>query len=70
LQISNVKAIFREVTDLIQGNRARYEIRGNAEYDTPAGLMTFPVSDVPGQRDEVGVRCCRRCQNSDFSSSS
>jgi hypothetical protein len=40
----NVKAIFREVTDLIGGNRARYEIRGNAEYDTPAGRTMFPVS--------------------------
>jgi LEA14-like dessication related protein len=40
----NAKAIFREVTDLIQGNRARYEIRGNAAYDTPVGRLTFPVS--------------------------
>ena len=40
----NAKAIFREVADLIQGNRARYEIRGNAAYDTPVGRLTFPVS--------------------------
>ena len=40
----NVKAIFREVADLIQGNRARYEIRGNAAYNTPVGRLTFPVS--------------------------
>lgn len=40
----NAKAIFREVQDLIQGNRARYEIRGNAAYDTPVGRMNFPVS--------------------------
>ena len=35
---------FHQVADLIQGNRARYEIRGNAAYDTPVGRMTFPVS--------------------------
>jgi len=40
----NVRSIFHEVADLIQGNRARYEIRGNAAYDTPVGRMTFPVS--------------------------
>jgi len=40
----NVKAIFRQVADLIQGNRARYEVRGNAAYDTPVGRLTFPVS--------------------------
>ena len=40
----NAKAIFHEVEELIQGNRARYEIRGNAAYDTPVGRLTFPVS--------------------------
>src|SRR6266498_465842 len=40
----NVRSIFREVADLIQGNRARYEIRGSAAYDTPVGRMRFPVS--------------------------
>lgn len=40
----NAKAIFRQVADLIQGNRARYELRGNAAYDTPVGRLTFPVS--------------------------
>ena len=40
----NAKAIFREVADLIQGNRARYEIRGNAAYNTPVGRLSFPVS--------------------------
>lgn len=40
----NAKAIFHEVTALIQGNRAHYEIRGNAEYDTPVGRLRFPVS--------------------------
>jgi LEA14-like dessication related protein len=39
----NAKAIFHQVVDLIQGNRARYEIRGNAAYNTPVGRLTFPV---------------------------
>jgi LEA14-like dessication related protein len=40
----NARTIFHEVADLIQGNRARYEIRGNAAYNTPVGRLTFPVS--------------------------
>ena len=40
----NAKAIFHQVVDLIQGNRARYEIRGNAAYDTPVGRLNFPVN--------------------------
>jgi LEA14-like dessication related protein len=44
MSYDNAKAIFRQVVDLIQGNRARYEIRGNAAYDTPVGRLTFPVS--------------------------
>ncbi len=40
----SLKSIFREVADLVQGNRARYEVRGNAEYDTPVGRLTFPVN--------------------------
>ena len=40
----SARAIFQQVVNLIQGNRARYEIRGNAAYDTPVGRLTFPVS--------------------------
>lgn len=40
----NIAAIFREVADVIQGNRARYTLRGNAYYDTPLGAMRFPVT--------------------------
>ncbi len=40
----NIRAIFREVADVVQGNRARYAIRGNAYYDTPVGQMRFPVT--------------------------
>lgn len=40
----NIQGIFREVTDVIQGNRARYEVRGTAYYNTPAGQLSFPVT--------------------------
>ena len=40
----NIKTIFQEIVEVIQGNRARYEIRGNAAYDTPVGRLTFPVT--------------------------
>jgi LEA14-like dessication related protein len=41
---SNIRSLFTEVADLIQGNRARYEIRGNAYYNTPVGQLKFPVT--------------------------
>jgi LEA14-like dessication related protein len=40
----NIRSIYREVSDVVQGNRARYTIRGNAYYDTPVGQMRFPVT--------------------------
>ena len=40
----NVRALWSEVLDAIRGERARYEIRGNAYYDTPLGRLKFPVS--------------------------
>lgn len=47
---NEIKTIFREVADLVQGNRASYAIRGNAAYDTPVGRLTFPVSVSRGPR--------------------
>jgi len=41
---SNIRGIWNEVVDVVRGERARYEIRGNAYYDTPVGTMKFPVS--------------------------
>ena len=41
---SEIRNIWSQVTDLISGNRARYELRGNAYYDTPAGALRFPVT--------------------------
>src|SRR6185369_16097877 len=43
---NNVRSIFREIADVVQGNRARYQIRGNAYYNTPVGQMRFPVTVV------------------------
>ena len=40
----SIQNIFREVSDIIQGNRARYEVRGNAYYNTPVGQLKFPVT--------------------------
>lgn len=40
----NIRDIWREVSGLIAGNKARYQIRGNAYYDTPIGQMRFPVT--------------------------
>jgi LEA14-like dessication related protein len=40
----NIRNIWTQITDLINGNRATYQIRGNAYYDTPIGTMRFPVT--------------------------
>jgi len=40
----NIREIFQQVADEIQGNRARYELRGNAYFNTPVGRMKFPVT--------------------------
>jgi LEA14-like dessication related protein len=41
---NNVRALWGELTDIIRGQRARYEIRGDAYYNTPIGRMKFPVT--------------------------
>jgi len=40
----NLKTLFRQVADMVQGNRATYTIRGNAYYNTPIGQMRFPLT--------------------------
>jgi LEA14-like dessication related protein len=40
----NIRSIWREISDVIAGNKARYQIRGNAYYNTPIGQMRFPVT--------------------------
>jgi LEA14-like dessication related protein len=39
----NIRTIWREVSEIIQGNRATYSLRGNAYYNTPVGQLRFPV---------------------------
>ena len=46
----NIRSLWNEVAGLIQGNRARYEVRGNAYYNTPVGLLRFPVTVYSTQR--------------------
>ena len=41
---SNIRSLWNEMVDVIRGNRARYEIRGNAYYATPVGRLKFPVT--------------------------
>lgn len=40
----NVRSLWNELVDVIRGQRARYEIRGNAYYQTPLGRLKFPVT--------------------------
>jgi LEA14-like dessication related protein len=40
----NIRSLWTEMVDVIRGERARYEIRGDAFYDTPVGRLKFPVT--------------------------
>ena len=39
-----IRTAWSEILDAIRGERARYEIRGTAHYDTPLGTLKFPVT--------------------------
>ena len=41
---NDIRSIFNELANIVQGNRATYAIQGNAYYDTPAGRLRFPVT--------------------------
>ena len=41
---SSIRSLWGEMVDVIRGQRARYEIRGNAYYATPVGRLKFPVT--------------------------
>jgi len=41
---NNLKALFRQIADMIEGNRATYAIHGNAYYKTPFGERRFPMT--------------------------
>ncbi len=40
----NIRSLWSEMVDVVRGQRARYELRGNAYYDTPVGRLKFPVT--------------------------
>lgn len=40
----NLQTLWGEILDAVRGERARYEIRGTAHYDTPLGRLKFPVT--------------------------
>ncbi|HEX8409136.1 MAG TPA: LEA type 2 family protein [Thermoanaerobaculia bacterium] len=40
----NIRTLWNEVVDIVRGQRARYELRGTAHYDTPVGRLQFPVT--------------------------
>jgi hypothetical protein len=42
----NVRSMWNEIVNIVRGRGARYELRGNAHYDTPVGRLTFPVTVV------------------------
>ena len=41
---NDVRSLWREIADVIQGERANYELRGTAHYDTPVGTLNFPLT--------------------------
>jgi LEA14-like dessication related protein len=45
----NIRAIWQQVAGMIQGNRAQYQVRGTAFYNTPIGTMRFPVTVYSSQ---------------------
>ena len=47
---SNIRSMWGEITNIIRGNRARYELRGNAYYNTPIGQMRFPFTVYSSSR--------------------
>ncbi|HEX2062496.1 MAG TPA: LEA type 2 family protein [Thermoanaerobaculia bacterium] len=40
----NIRSMWNEIVDIVRGQRARYELRGNAYYQTPVGRLKFPVT--------------------------
>lgn len=44
LNFSNLQTIYNQILELVQGNRASYQLRGNAYYNTPVGQLRFPVT--------------------------
>ena len=40
----NIRTLWSQMVEIVRGRRAKYEIRGNAYYDTPVGRLKFPVT--------------------------
>ena len=40
----NIRSLWNEMVDVVRGQRAKYEIRGDAYYQTPVGRLKFPVT--------------------------
>lgn len=36
--------LFQQIVNVVQGQRANYQVQGSAYFDTPLGQMRFPVS--------------------------
>ena len=47
---NNIRSLWSEVVNVIQGNRARYALRGDAYFNTPIGQMKFPVTVYSNDR--------------------
>ncbi|HEX6178930.1 MAG TPA: LEA type 2 family protein [Thermoanaerobaculia bacterium] len=47
---NNIRNLWQEVVGVINGNRARYEVRGTAYYNTPVGQLRFPVTVYTSSR--------------------
>lgn len=41
---NELRSLFQEIVEIVQGGRARYELRGRAYFDTPIGQMNFPLT--------------------------
>jgi LEA14-like dessication related protein len=40
----DIPNLFQQIVNVVQGQRANYEVQGNAYFDTPLGQMRFPVT--------------------------
>lgn len=44
VRYDEIRGLFNQIADVIQGNQARYQLSGRAYFDTPAGQMSFPLT--------------------------
>ncbi|MGH9457423.1 MAG: LEA type 2 family protein [Thermoanaerobaculia bacterium] len=44
IDYDDARNLFNELANIIRGERAQYEIRGTAFYDTPIGRLEFPLT--------------------------